>query len=218
MLRIWRGAWTKRTRLAHGRYSVRANNGKKSRNRIDMTTPWAWRAPSLLPLLLVVDEEEEDPEDVGTGTRFVTDAVLDCETTEVVTPDDPPAVEAAAPADVVPAEPAEVVPADPPALLLPLPEDATNGFAELPPVPEVKSMVIVPMVLCCCRFSPRSVESTGEPSLMAQIQLLLLEVGSMLPPDQLMHPSQRMFAIIEPSELDVEPSSTVIEVAVLEEY
>lgn len=40
----------------------------------------------------------------------------------------------------------------------------------------------------------------------------------MLPPDQLMQPSQRMFAIIEPSEFDEEPLSTVIAVALLEEY
>lgn len=173
----------------------------------------------MFPLLLVVDDEEEDPGDVATGTRFVTDAVPDCSTTAVVVPDELPEVEAADPAEVVPAAAAEVVPDDPPALLLlPLPDDATNGFEELPPVPEVKSMVIVPMVSCCCRVSPRSLESMGSPVLMAQIQLLLLEVGSMLPPDQLMQPSQRMFAIIEPSEFDEEPLSTVIAVALLEEY
>lgn len=77
MLRICKGACTKRTRFAHGRYKVNANNGNKNRKRIDMINPWASRAPSLGPELLVVDEEEEDPEDVANGTRLTTDDVLD---------------------------------------------------------------------------------------------------------------------------------------------
>lgn len=185
-----------------------------SKKRIDMMTACAERGPLPLLVVVVVDEEDEDPDDVATGTMLVTDAVPDCETMEVVTlelPEEP----------VDAADSAEVVGEEPPALLLLLallPDDATNGFAELPPVPCVRSMVIVPMVSCCERFSLRSVESMEEPVLIAQIQLLLLSVGVMLPPDHELQPSQRMLAVIDPSELELEPLSTVIEVAELESY
>ena len=51
---------------------------------------------------------------------------------------------------------------------------------------------------------------------MAQIQLLLLSVGLMFPPDQELQPSQRMLAVIDPSELEEDPLSTVMDVAVLD--
>lgn len=51
---------------------------------------------------------------------------------------------------------------------------------------------------------------------MAQIQLLLLSVGLMLPPDQELQPSQRMLATRDPSEPELEPLSTVMAVAELE--
>lgn len=178
-----------------------------------MISAWADRAPSLDPLLVVVDVEDEDPVEVATGTMLVTDAVPDCDTTEVVTPELP---EVLAPDDA--ADPAEVVAGEPLALLplLPLPEAATKGFEELPPIPVVKSIIMVPIESCCGRFSLRSVESIGEPLLIAQIQLLLLSVGGMLPPDHELQPSQRTLAVIDPSELEVEPLNIVMEVAVLE--
>jgi hypothetical protein len=40
----------------------------------------------------------------------------------------------------------------------------------------------------------------------------------MLPPVHELQPSQRTLAVIDPSGFEVEPLSTVIEVAVLEEY
>ena len=75
MLKICRGACTKRTRFAHGRYSVKANNGKNSKKRTDIMRACAARGPP--PLLIDVDVEDEDPVDVTTGTMLVTDAVPD---------------------------------------------------------------------------------------------------------------------------------------------
>jgi hypothetical protein len=167
----------------------------------------AERGPSPLLLVVVVDEDDEDPVEVATGTMLVIDAVPDCDTTDVETPELPEEL-------VDAADPVEVVAADPPTLLLLLalpddPDDATKGLAELPPVPVVKSIVIVPCVSCCCRFSLKSVESIEEPALIAQIQLLLLSVGSMLPPDHELQPSQRTLAVIDPSELEVNTSAAV---------
>jgi hypothetical protein len=116
-----------------------------SKKRTDMTIACAERGPS--PLLVVVDvDEDEDPDDVATGTMLVTDAVPDCDTTEVVALELPEA-------SVDTADPAEVVADETPALLLMLllllPEDATKGLEELPPTPLVKSIVKVPCVSCC---------------------------------------------------------------------
>lgn len=211
MLRICRGAWMKRTRLAVGRYSVSAKPGNRIKKSMDMMTPCAARAPFFGPPLVDEDElvEDDDPDEVAIGTMLVTDAVPDCET---VVRDTEPEPELAAAVD--PADPAAVVAEELPALLL-LPDDATKGFEELPPAASAKLKLMFPIVLCCERLWPRSVESTGEPVLMAQIQLLLLSVGDMLPPDHELQPSQRMFAVIDPSELELEPLSTVMEVAVL---
>lgn len=121
---------------------------------------------------------------------------------EVVTPvelaaasvddSDPPSEveEGAALAVVVVAEPALLLTA------------ATNGLEELPPVPLVKSTLKLPIESCCGRFSLRLVESIEEPALMAQIQLLLVDVGSMLPPDHDIQPSQRILASIDPSDFE----------------
>ena len=110
------------------------------------------------PELLVVDEEEEDPVVVANGTRFVTDAVPDCDMTEVEIPDELAelaVVVAATPADVEEVEAAPAVDkaaADSLALvlllLLLLPDEATNGFDELPPVPWVRSTLKLPIELC----------------------------------------------------------------------
>jgi hypothetical protein len=210
MLRTCRGAWMKRTRFAVGRYSVKANPGKRIKKSIDMMTPCAARAPFFGPPLLDEDEleEDDDPDEVAMGTMLVTDAVPDC---EIVVRDTEPELAAAVGAP----DPAAVVADEPPALLL-LPDDATNGFEELPPAASAKLKLMFPIVSCCERLSPRSVESTGSPFLTAQIQLLLLSVGDMLPPDHELQPSQRMLAIIDPSEFELEPLSTVIEVAELE--
>jgi hypothetical protein len=117
-----------------------------SKKRTDMTIACAERGPSPLLVVVDVDEEDEDPDDVATGTMLVTDAVPDCDTTEVVALELPEA-------SVDTADPAEVVADETPALLLMLllllPEDATKGLEELPPTPLVKSIVKVPCVSCC---------------------------------------------------------------------
>jgi hypothetical protein len=99
------------------------------------------------PLLTDVEVEDEDPVDVTTGTMLVTDAVPDSDTTDVVKLELPEELAPVDAADSDGADPAELVADEPPALLL-LATDATKGLAELPPTPVVKSIDIVPIVLC----------------------------------------------------------------------
>jgi len=60
-----------------------------------------------------------------------------------------------------------------------------------------------------------SAEFSADPVLYAQIQFVLLLVGSMVPPDQLKHESQRTFAVSEPSEFMPLPSRSVTCAALL---
>jgi hypothetical protein len=111
---------------------------------------WAMRMALALAGVLDTDDELEDvPEDdvgVATGTTRVVEAKVWVDTvTDVEDPDaEGPDTEAGE---------------------LGLATAATNGLEELPPVPDGRSNVAEPIVLCCKRFAAVSVESIGSPVL-----------------------------------------------------
>ena len=83
----------------------------------------------------------------------------------------------------------------------------TKGFDELPPVPSGRLKAMVPMVSCCWRLADVSVESIASPLFTAQIQALLLSVGSKVPALQERQLSQRTLAVMLPSDCMPDPSN-----------
>ena len=109
MLNIWSGAWTYRTRLADGRYRVKAKSGKKRMKTTDMTAAWAARV--VLTGILKLPPLDEEPL-VGTGP-VTTMVGLGVEAAVPVAADDPVPLALVPPGDVA----------------------WINGLEELPPVP-----------------------------------------------------------------------------------
>ena len=83
----------------------------------------------------------------------------------------------------------------------------TNGFDELPPVASCRLKAVVPIMSCCWRLADVSVESIGSPFLTAQIQALLVLVGSKVPALQERQLSQRTLAVMLPSDCTPDPSN-----------
>jgi hypothetical protein len=122
----------------------------RTRKTSDITIAWPVRMALELAVVLDTDEELEDvPEDgvgVATGTTTVVEAKVWVDT--AADAEDPDA-------DDADAEVGE----------LGLAAATTNGLEELPPVPDGRLNVAVPIVVCCKRFAEVSVESIGSPVL-----------------------------------------------------
>jgi hypothetical protein len=91
----------------------------------------------------------------------------------------------------------------------------TKGFEELPPVPAGRLNEIVPIVSCCWRLAEVSVESIASPFFTAQIQELLLSVGSIDPPLHERQLSHRTLATMLPSDCALDPAKRVTDAAEL---
>jgi hypothetical protein len=169
-----------------------------------MMIAWPWRVALTLVMMLAPDEEpDEEPEDeeeveVTTGTTTVVEPKVWVDT-----------------ACVAVCWVAEAAEPDAGAAELGLDAATTKGFEELPPAALVRSKVVEPIVSCCGRLAEVSVESTGFPLFIAQIQGLLLSVGFMDPPLHERQLSHRTLATMLPSPITPDPAKRVTDAAEL---